>query len=439
MNQDAPATDSLRTEGDINLSSRRRGWQAQHLDAAARQLLADDEKFFVRQSLSTPCLDALTSCSGIYLENTRGQRVMDFHGNSVHQVGYGHPRVIEAIKHQLDQLPFCPRRFTNEPAVALARRLVELTPSGLGKVLLAPGGTVGIGIALKLARYAIGRYKTISMDGAFHGASLDAVSVGGEGLFRDQLGPLLPGCFHVPWPQEVDDAGRIEEIMQREGDIAAVVAEPMRCTTVQRPPDAYWRQVRALCNKFGALLIFDEVPLVLGRTGRMFCCEHSGVTPDVLVLGKGLGGGIMPLAAVVVHSRLDCVPERAVGHYTHEKSPVAAAAALATFDIIEEEGLLERSRELGNYAMGRLAELASRFPLIAEVRGLGLALAVELRRGAAKANDQAEAVLYGCLSRGLSFKVSNGNVLTLMPPLVITQSEIDRSLEILAEAIAEVH
>ncbi|MCE9546624.1 MAG: aspartate aminotransferase family protein [Planctomycetia bacterium] len=438
MSNPTSANDPLRAEGDVNTSVRRQDWQQQHLDAAARQLLAADEELFVRQSLSTPCLDALVGSSGAHLVNTRGHKVLDFHGNSAHQVGYGHPRVIDAIKQQLDQLPFCPRRFTNQPAVALAQRLVELTPSGLDKVLFAPAGTVAIGIALKLARYATRRYKTISMEGSFHGASLDAISVGGEGLFRDQLGPLLPGCFHVQWPRAEEDAERIEEIMRREGDIGAIIAEPMRCTTVDRPPDAYWRKVRELCDQHGAMLIFDEVPLALGRTGRMFCCEHSGVVPDVLVLGKGLGGGVMPLAAVVVQRRLDCVPERAVGHYTHEKSPVAAAAALATLDIIQDEELLARSRELGEHALARLRDLASECRLIAEVRGLGLAMAVELCRNGAKANDEAEAALYGCLSRGLSFKVSDGNVLTLMPPLVITQTELDQALDILAEALREI-
>jgi len=427
--------DNLVAEGDVNTSTHRTEWQRTHLDATASQLLAADEALFVRQSLSTPCLDALVSCSGSHLVNTRGQRLLDFHGNSVHQVGYGHPRVIEAIKRQLDALPFCPRRYTNEPAVALARWLVELTPPGLEKVLFAPAGTAAIGIALKLARYATGRYKTISMEGAFHGASLDAISIGGEGLFRDNLGPLLPGCFHVPWPRAEGDAEQIAEIMRREGDIAAVVAEPMRCTTVERPPDAYWQRVRDLCDQFGALLIFDEIPLALGRTGKMFCCQHSGVVPDMLVLGKGLGGGVMPLAAVVVQQKLDCTPERAVGHYTHEKSPVAAAAALATLEVIRDEKLVERSRELGALALERLRELARRCPLVADVRGLGLAVAVELRRDGAQANDEADRILYRCLSRGLSFKVSDGNVLTLMPPLNVAEDDLQQALDIVAEEV----
>jgi 4-aminobutyrate aminotransferase len=313
--------------------------------------------------------------------------------------------------------------------------LVELTPPGLEKVLLAPGGTAAIGISLKLARYATGRYKTISMEGSFHGASLDAISIGGESLFRDNLGPLMPGCFRVPWPTSIDDADRVAEILRHEGEVAAVVAEPMRCTTIERPPDAYWQRIRELCDQFGSLLIFDEIPLALGRTGKMFCCQHSGVVPDLLVLGKGLGGGVMPLAAVVARPQLDCAPDRAVGHYTHEKSPVAAAAALATLDVIEVENLVKRSHDLGLLALEHLRNRVQRCPLVADVRGLGLALAVELRRNGAKAVDEADRVLYGCLGRGVSFKVSDGNVLTLMPPLTIAENDLMQAIDIVADEV----
>ncbi|MGH8802538.1 MAG: aminotransferase class III-fold pyridoxal phosphate-dependent enzyme, partial [Casimicrobiaceae bacterium] len=189
---------NLSAEGDVNLSARRRRWEAERLAPATRALLAEDAHYFLHQSLSTPCFNALESASGIWLQDVEGRRYMDFHGNSVHQIGYGHPRVVAAVKQALDVLPFSPRRFTNEAAVALARRLVELAPGNLAKILLAPGGTSAIGMALKLARLATGRHKTVSMWDAFHGASLDAISVGGEALFRRDMGPLLPGTEHVP-------------------------------------------------------------------------------------------------------------------------------------------------------------------------------------------------------------------------------------------------
>jgi len=438
---DAPSPD-LRIEGDVNLSPRRRDFQERHLDAGTRSLLAEDARVFLRQSLSTPCLNALTGCEGIFLIDAQGRRIMDFHGNSAHQVGHAHPRVVEAVKRQLDELAFCPRRFSNRTATALAAKLAELAPGKLCKTLLAPGGAEAIGIALKLARHATGRYKTISMWDSFHGASLDAISVGGEALFRRGLGPLLPGALHVP-PWAPDGIGRdsadyIDYLLEKEGDVGAVIAEPMRCTTVVSPPPEYWQRVRRSCDRHGALLVFDEIPIALGRTGRMFCCEHYGVEPDILVLGKGLGGGVFPLAAVVARAELDVAADRALGHYSHEKSPVGAAAALATIRCIEEEGLLERTRELGQRALARLDEMRAGCTLISDVRGLGLQLAVELSLDGRKALDEAEQVLYRCLEQGLSFKVSDGNVLTLSPPLVIQPEQLDAALEILERSLRDV-
>ena len=425
-----PLGQADRTEGDINLSDRRRAWQQDNVDDATRETLARDSAAFLHQSLSTPCLTELTGCNGVYLIDASGRRYMDFHGNSLHQVGHAHPLVIEAVKRQLDDLAFCPRRFTNQSAITLAERLAELAPENLTKVLFAPGGTAAIGIAMKLARYATGRHKTISMLDSFHGASLDAISIGGEALFRDGLGPLLPGCFHVAWPSAEADAEAIERILVDEGDIGAVIAEPMRCTTIDRPPDAYWQRVRELCDQHAALLVFDEIPLALGRTGRMFCCEHSGVTPDILVLGKGLGGGVMPMAAAIARADLDIAPHRALGHYTHEKSPLGAAAGLATLDVIESENLLERSRELGAETVGKLRELQKRHDTVIDVRGLGLAMGVEMDNP-----DDAERVLYDCLANGLSFKVSAGTVLTLTPPLTITNEQMAEAIAILDAAL----
>jgi len=294
---------------------------------------------------------------------------MDFHGNSVHQVGHGHPRVIEAIKKQLDKIPFCPRRYTNQVAIDLAKRLTELAPGDLNKVLFAPGGTSAIGMALKLARYATNRHKTISMWDSFHGASLDAISIGGEALFRKDVGPLLPGTEHIPPPTRgkclfnCDDESHtgctdyIDYILGMQGDVCALIAEPMRWTTVEMPPPGYWKRVREICDRHGVLLIFDEIPSALGRTGKMFVCEHFDVVPDMLVIGKGLGGGVFPMAALIVREELDCVGDRALGHYTHEKSSVGCAAALATLDCIAEDELIENSINLGQHALDRLAEM----------------------------------------------------------------------------------
>ena len=437
-----------RSEGDLNASRLRAEWVERRSDPQTRRLLEEDARYFLHQALSTPCLDVLAAARGSAIVDLGGKELLDFHGNSVHQVGYGHPDVIAAVKEQLDSLPFCPRRYTNAKAVELARALAGRAPGTLRKVLFAPAGALAVGMALKLARIATGRFKTISFWGSFHGAALDGISVGGEEHFRDKLGPLLPGAIHVPPPSGVDSAGGpqadlraaeyLESVMEREGSIAAVIAEPLRSTTMTVPHPDYWRLVREACDRHGALLIFDEIPLCLGRTGRLFACEHFVALPDMLCLGKGLGGGVFPMAALLAREDLDVAASSSLGHFTHEKSPVGAAAALATLGVIEREGLVERARSLGDLALSLLRDLASRSPAVAEVRGLGLALAVELRDlSGLRAVEAAERVLLGALDRGLSFKVSAGNVLTLTPPLTVSEAELRRAVEILGECFRE--
>lgn len=448
----SPSQHELLSEGDLNTSPARSAWQEEHLSDATKTLLARDEAVFLRQGLSTPCLNVVTSVSGALLTDHDGRRILDFHGNWVHQVGFGHPRVKDAIVRQLDTLSFSPRRYTNLPAIELAERLTSLTPSRLNKVLFAPGGTSAIGMALKLARAATGRHKTISMWDSFHGASLDAISIGGEAMFRKDAGPLLPGTNHVPPPSpsgcpfqcgstcSLMCADYVEYVLEKEGDIGAVIAETVRSIPYIPEPD-YWKRVRAACTRHGALLILDEIPHAFGRTGKMFTFEHFGIEPDMLVLGKGLGGGIFPLAALIAREDLDQVmPERALGHYTHEKNPVAAAAALAMLDVIEEEHLLDRSQSLGIHVLRELESWKSSQPLIRDVRGIGLMMGVEIGAPGMPQPDaslRAESIMYACLSAGLSFKVTMGNVLLLLPPLTISNDEMDRALCILKAAISE--
>jgi 4-aminobutyrate aminotransferase len=220
-----------------------------------------------------------------------------------------------------------------------------------------------------------------------------------------------------------------------QGDVAALIAEPIRWTTVELPPPGYWKRVRELCDRHGVLLIFDEIPSAMGRTGKMFACEHFAVVPDMLVIGKGLGGGIFPMAALIVRRSLDIVGDRALGHYTHEKSSVGCAAALATLDCLVDEHLIEASAKLGAYALKRLEALRERYPLIHEVRGLGLHLGIELRRDGEPACDEADTVMYHSLSQGLSYKVGGGCVLTLCPPLTISREELDTALDIVEAGI----
>ncbi len=442
----------LKSEGDLNLGQRRQQWQDANLDEETRHWLQRDADSFLHQSLSTPCLNMLSGCEGIWIEDMQGRRYMDFHGNNVHQIGFGHPRVIEAIKQQLDDMPFCTRRYANAPAVELAEKLTSLAPGDLNRLLFAPGGTAAIGMALKLARAATGRHKTISMWNSFHGASLDAISVGGEAIFRSNIGPLMPGTEHAPPPDEyhciwgcegkcnLKCADYIEYVLEKESDVAAVVAETVRCTPLI-PPKEYWQAVRAACDKHGALLILDEIPTCLGRSGKMFVVEHYGIVPDMLVLGKGLGGGVFPLAALLAKEELNVASQIALGHYTHEKNPVACAAAKATIDIIEEEKLCENAQAVGEHALQRMNAMQEKHPLIGDVRGLGLLLGIELvkdRVTKEKAADEAEAVLYKALSKGLSFKLTMSSVLTLTPALTITKEQIDKALDIIEECLVEV-
>ena len=444
--------DRLRSEGDLNLSPHRRAWAVENISPATQRTLDEDAGYFLHQSLSTPCLNALKSCQSAWIQDVEGRRYLDFHGNNVHQVGFGHPRVIAAIKEQLDELSFCTRRYTCETAVALAKKLTALAPGDLNRVLFAPGGTSAIGMALKLARLATGRFKFVSMWDSFHGASLDAISVGGEAVFRGGIGPLLPGCEHVPPPDNrhcpfrcgnacnLACADYLEYVLEKEGDVAAVIGETVRSTPFIPPLD-YWKRIRAACDKHGALLILDEIPTGLGRTGRMFACEHYDIVPDMLVLGKGLGGGVFPLAALIAREELNIAADKALGHFTHEKNPVACAAGLATLQVIEEENLVERARTLGNYALERMREMARRHLLIGDVRGLGLLMGIELvrdRNTLERATEEAEQVMYASLRRGLNFKVTMGNILTLTPALIISQAELNQALDILDDCIGEV-
>ncbi len=442
----------VHTEGESNRSAARRTWSAKQGDPATRRLLARDADAFLHQSLSSPCVSAIAKAEGIWIEDTMGRRFMDFHGNSVHHIGYGHPRLKEAIKRQLDELPFAPRRFTCEPAVELAETLGQLAPGTLDKVLFTTGGSDAIEVALKVARAATGRFKTLSFWDAFHGAGFGAASVGGEATFRSGIaGPLMTGTEHVaPWTSHhcpygtnsLEESARacasmIAYVLGREGDFAAFVAEPMRATPLV-PAPGFWKAVREACDRHGTLLIFDEIPTGLGKTGKFFSCEHDGVTPDILVLGKSLGGGILPIAGVVARHDLDVAGDYAIGHYTHEKNPVTTRAALTTIAIIRDEGLVERSAELGEYAMGRMRELMARSPFVGDVRGRGLMFGVELvedKQTLAPNNALAEKVYYRCLDEGLSFKISLGNVLTLSPPLVISREDLDRALDIVEAAV----
>ena len=440
-------------EGDVNSSPRRSEWQAEHINAEAREILDRDSQYFLHQSVSTPCLNTIHKAEGIWIEDHAGKRYMDFHGNNVHHIGYGHPRLIEAITRQMNDLSFAPRRYACDVAAELAEKLASISPGDLSKTLFTTGGSDAIEIALKMARVVTGRFKTISFWDSFHGAGFGASSVGGEEMFRGgPVGPLLPGTEHVPpfgdyrnaWGVHEGSAelcaNQIRYVLEKEGDVSAVIAEPNRAVPYIAPP-GFWQQVREACDAHGTLLIFDEIPTGLGKTGKLFSCEHDNVVPDILVIGKSLGGGILPIAGVVCKPELDLAQNYAYGHYTHEKNPVTTRAALTTIQIIEDEGLVENAASVGDYALERLSELMNKHPLIGDVRGRGFLFGAELvkdRDSREPANDAADMVLYKALEKGLSFKTTMGNVLTFTPSLITMREDMDFALNVIDESLTEV-
>ncbi|EIU6824134.1 aspartate aminotransferase family protein [Vibrio parahaemolyticus] len=443
----------FRSEGDVNTTPARQAWNASMDDERTQALLKRDSEVFLHQAMSTPCLDTLEAAEGIYIQDATGKKYMDFHGNNVHQLGYGHPHVIKRVQEQIAKLPFSPRRFTNETAIECAEKLTQICGGELNRVLFAPGGTSAVGMALKLARHITGNYKVVSLWDSFHGASLDAISVGGEACFRQGMGPLMAGVERIPpavsyrgaFPvadgSDVHYADYLEYVIEKEGGVGAFIAEAVRNTDVQVPSKAYWKRIREICDKHNVMLIIDDIPNGMGRSGEWFTYQAYDIEPDMLCIGKGLGGGLVPIAAMVTKDKYNTAEQISMGHYTHEKSPIGCAAALATMEAIEQDGLLDKAKADSQFMREKLLEMKAKYPVIGDVRGIGMLWGIELvtdHESKARAYDEAEAVLYQCLNNGVSFKVSQGNVIQLSPPLIITREQLTEALAIFEEAIANV-
>ncbi|EGQ9933596.1 TPA: aspartate aminotransferase family protein [Vibrio vulnificus] len=442
----------FRSEGDVNTTPARQAWNASMDDERAQALLKRDSEVFLHQAMSTPCLDTLEAAEGIYIQDATGKKYMDFHGNNVHQLGYGHPHVIKRVQEQIAKLPFSPRRFTNETAIECAEKLTQICGGELNRVLFAPGGTSAVGMALKLARHITGNYKVVSLWDSFHGASLDAISVGGEACFRQGMGPLMAGVERIPpavsyrgaFPvadgSDVHYADYLEYVIEKEGGVGAFIAEAVRNTDVQVPSKAYWKRIREICDKHNVMLIIDDIPNGMGRSGEWFTYQAYDIEPDMLCIGKGLGGGLVPIAAMVTKDKYNTAEQISMGHYTHEKSPIGCAAALATMEAIEQDGLLDKAKADSQFMREKLLEMKAKYPVIGDVRGIGMLWGIELvtdHESKARAYDEAETVLYQCLNNGVSFKVSQGNVIQLSPPLIITREQLTEALAIFEEAIAK--
>ena len=418
---------------------------------ATQALLNRDAQVFFHQTLSTPVFNTITRAEGACIYDGSGKKYLDLHGNGVHTVGYQNPRVIQAIQQQISEsLTFAPRRFTNEPAVELAEKLVSIAPEGLTRVLFCPGGSEAIEMAVMLAKLYTGKWKTLSYYGTFHGAGFQAVSLGADAHFREGLGPVIPGAIHLelpdyyrnPWgwtdQQQIDDEylRQLRTQIEFNPDIAALITEPIFYNSTV-PTRYYWEQVQAICKAHNILLIFDEIYTAFGRTGKMFASQHF-VTPDIIVVGKGFGGGIIPYAGIIGREELNVLEHKSIGHYTHEKNPLCAAVAKAVIEEVEQKELVRHTRDLGAYFKAGLLELQAAFPIIGNVSGLGLNLAVDLvkdRQTKTRAIEEANQLMGFCMERGISFKLIQGNILNLKPALVVTKGEVDWVLEVLREGL----
>ena len=399
-------------------------------------LIARDADAFLHQVGSSPVEKTFRAVDGIWAEDHSGHRFMDFQGNTCHNIGYRHPRLIQALKDQLDALPFTPRGFTNEPAVELAEQLSELWPYGKGRVLFGLSGADAIEMALKLAYVATGRVKTLAFEDSWHGAALGAVWAGGRAAERQGF-PVFAGCHHVPpfWARRRGEGGdeaataALAAIAShlRQGDFACFLAEPIR-STPHMPPAWFWPEVRRLCDASGTLLIFDEVPTGLGKTGRLFASEHFDAAPDMTVLGKSLGGGALPLSAVIARDALNRSGHLAIGHYTHQKNPLLARAGLVTLDILRQEELAARAAALGREALQRLGEIAQASPLFRAARGSGLLMAIEAENPA-----ELPGLRKACFAAGLHLGIADNRFLGLSPPLTIGPDELRQALDIVAD------
>ncbi|WP_240376087.1 aspartate aminotransferase family protein [Bacillus piscicola] len=443
-----------REQGDINYSPNREKYWDRNLSEKAKVLFEEDNKYFLHQNLSTPVLNVLSKCDGAYIYDMDGKKYLDMHGNGIHNAGFNNDYIIEKVMESLkEKQTFTPRRYTNERAINLAKKLVSITPKGLDRVLFAPGGSEAIEMAIMLAKQVTGKWKTISFWDSYHGTGYQAASVSGEELFKGGNGPMVPGSLHVefpnynrnPWkftdPEEVDNEilRQMKILFEKEGDIACVIGEPVSATPVV-PSKYFWEKVKELCDEHGALLIFDEIIEGFGRTGTMFAFEHY-VTPDILVLGKSLGGGLFPFAGIITKEEYNTLSHRSIGHYTHEKNGICAAAGLAEIEYIEDHNLVENARVLGDYLLERLRTLQDKYSIVGGVAGLGFHIGLDIikdQKTQERAIEEAESIMYMCMENGLAFKLIEGNVITLRPSLVLTQDEVEYIVVTLEQAIKKV-
>ncbi len=369
---------------------------------------------------------------GCTIWDSTGRKYLDFAGGyGVFTLGHSHPRVVAAVKAQLDLMPLSGKTMFNVLLGRASRRLAELTPGDLRISFWCNSGTEAIEGAIKLARAATGRAKIVSTNDAFHGKTLGALSISGRESFREPFRPLLGDVERVPF----GNAGALDAVLD---DAAAFVVEPVQGEGgVNVPPPGYLTAVREACDRSGALFIADEVQTGFGRCGFRFGCDRDGVVPDVMTLAKGLSGGVVPVGAFIAR------PD--VWNRGYRKAPLlhtstfggnelACAAALAAMEVLEADDLVTNARERGEQLLDGARAVAADFPgVVANVRGLGLLVGVELT-----SEGYGGSIIPEMLKAGVTaaWTLNQQRVIRLEPPLVVTESEVAHALRALRAGVA---
>lgn len=392
------------------------------------EIIQQDKEYympvFARYSL------VLTHGDGVYAYDTKGIRYVDFLGGiAVNVLGHAHPALVKAIAEQAGKLIHCSNLYYTETQARLARRLVEL--SGLGKVFLANSGAEANEGAIKLARkkahqIAPDKSEIISANHCFHGRTLATLTATAQPKYQQGVGPLPSGFHYVPY----NDIEALESVMHEK--TCAVLLEPIQGEGgVNVPAADYLQKVRALCDRYQAAMILDEIQTGIGRTGTMFAYEASGIKPDIVTLAKGLAGGV-PIGAFIASNAFSEAFHPGDHGSTFGGNPLACAAANCILDVIEAEGLLENAQKMGMYLMAQLQQLKEKYSnFIKDVRGRGLIVGMELSRPGREIVD-------ACLKRGVIINCTAGNVLRFVPPLIVRKAHIDEMTEALDRALAEI-
>lgn len=371
---------------------------------------------------------------GCYLWDHEGRQYLDCLGSyGVFSLGHRHPMVIEAVTQQLSQLPLSGKVFFNSRQAELATLLAGCSPAGLEFTFFCNSGAEAVEAALKFAKGTTGRSKIVATEGGFHGKTIGGLSVTGREKYRKLFGDLMPGAVFVPYGETkamltaIDDqtAAVIIETVQGEGGIHI-------------PPAGYLKAIRDKTHEVSALMIADEVQTGLGRTGKLFGCEHEGIEPDIMTLAKALGGGVMPIGAALFTREISeaIFGDNPLMHTsTFGGNPLACAAGIATLQVIREEGLCERSRLMGERFLICLQELQARHSdLISEVRGQGLMIGVEFTM-----DEVGELVIAQMTKRGViaAYTLNNPRVIRIEPPLIISEDQVDEAVRVFDEAVTE--